>query len=293
MTSTNQPGSVFVFGTGRSGTTVLLRMLACHPELAWISNYNEKFPRNPHLSFLSRLRNFDLTAGQFKGWKKYLPYPAEAIEVPRYVTKGLFQSKHVLESEDIDPAAVTDYREYIERLLRWQGKPRFLHKHTGFARTRFLDRLDPKGQFVQIVRDGRAVAYSLMRVSWWDGSMDSWWWGEMPPAYWDEYENSGHDPLILAGIVWKHLLDLTHMELQGLPEKRKLTTSYTDFVRNPMTELEKICAHCDLAMDNVFMRRLKNFRIRNADEAWKRGLTSTQVALLDDSLGNHLARFGF
>jgi hypothetical protein len=270
-----------------------MRMLACHPDLAWISNYNERFVKNPRLSFFSRSRNFDLTAGQLKGWKRYLPIPREAIEVPRYVTNGLFQSNHVLESSDIDPTAVSAYRDYITHLMRWQGKNRFLHKHTGFARIHFLDQLDPNGQFVQIVRDGRAVAYSLMRVEWWDGSMRSWWWGEMPSKYREEYEKSEHNPVILAGIVWKHLLDLTHLELHSLPEKRMLTISYTDFVRDPMTKLEQICAHCDLDMNDIFVRRLKNFRIRNADEAWQRGLPSTQIELLNDSLGEHLARFGF
>ena len=79
--------------------------------------------------FFSRSRNFDLTAGQLKGWKRYLPIPREAIEVPRYVTNGLFQSRYVLEPQDIDPAAVYAYRDYITHLMRWQGKNRFLHKH--------------------------------------------------------------------------------------------------------------------------------------------------------------------
>ena len=115
----------------------------------------------------------------------------------------------------------------------------------------------------------------------------------MPSKYREEYEKSEHNPVILAGIVWKHLLDLTHLELHSLPEKRMLTISYTDFVRDPMTKLEQICAHCDLDMNDIFVRRLKRFRIRPAAAAWQRGLPSTQIELLNDSLGEHLARFGF
>ena len=93
------------------------------------------FPANPHLSFLSRLRNFDLTAGQFKVLqKKYLPYPPEVAHPGTSIRhERPFRANTCWSSEDIDPAAVTDYREYIERLLRWQGKPRFLTQTYGIC----------------------------------------------------------------------------------------------------------------------------------------------------------------
>lgn len=284
-------GNVFTFGTGRSGTTILLRMLSCHPELACFSGLNERFPRFPSLSAFSRLRNLDVTSGAFSGWRRYLPTPAEAIEVPRYVTGGLFQSHRPLSAVDIDRETVTRYRNYINSVMRWQGKRRFLHKHTGFARIAFLDQVDPQARFVQIIRDGRAVAYSMLRVDWWDGTMRSWWWGEMPERYRNEYESSGRDPLILAGIVWKHLLDLTSEEIKSLPPERILTIRYTDFLRRPMETIEETCRHTGLDFSERFQKRLERFRIWNADEAWRKGLTPAQIASLEDSLGTHLQAY--
>lgn len=287
-----QRDSVFLFGTGRSGTTLLLRMLASHPDLAWFSNLNERFPRWPALSLLSRLRNVDRVAAEFKGWKRLAPMPAEAIEVPRFVTGGLFQTRAPLGKSDIDAAVVDRYRDYLGKVTGWQGQRRILHKHTGFARIEFLDQVDPGGQFVQIVRDGRAVAYSLTRVEWWSNEQKTWW-GEMPAEYEEEFERSGQDPLILAGIVWKHLLDMTAAESESLDAGRLQTVSYTDFVRRPREHMEAICDHCKLDWSDRYQRRLDKFRIRDADEAWKSGLTSQQVDSLNRSLGDHLVRFGF
>lgn len=287
-----QRDSVFLFGTGRSGTTLLLRMLASHPDLAWFSNLNEKMPSWPLLSMLSRFRNLDATSAEFKGWKRLIPMPAEAIEVPRYLTDGVFQTRGLLTSDDIDSAITDRYRDYLSTVKKWQGQERILHKHTGFARLDFLSQVDPGGRFVQIVRDGRAVAYSLMRVDWWSNEQKTWW-GPMSEAYEHEFIESGEDPLVLAGIVWKHLLDVTAMEAEKLEAGRMQTVSYSEFVRQPREHMEMICQHCELDFSDRYQKRLDKFRIRDADEAWKTGLTTEEIDRLNRSLGDHLTRFGF
>jgi hypothetical protein len=221
-----------------------------------------------------------------------LPKPSEAIEVPRFVTDGRFQTRGLLQEHDIDPIIIGRYRDYVGAILRWQGKRRFLQKHTGFARIDFLKQVDPTAQFVQIVRDGRAVAYSLSRVDWWSHESRAWW-GEMPAEYDEEYERSGRDPMILGAIVWKHLLDVSEVETRSLPSDRLLTVSYSDFVRAPKEYMQAICRHCDLDYSQRFQRRLDNFRIRDADEAWKSGLPPSRVDQLNRSLEDHLRRYGF
>ena len=69
--------------------------------------------------------------------------------------------------------------------------------------------------------------------------------------------------------------------------------SYSDFVRAPEEHMQAICRHCDLDYSQRFQRRLDNFRIRDADEAWKSGLQPERVDELNRSLEDHLRRYGF
>src|SRR5690606_15399375 len=46
---------VFILGSGRSGSTLLYKMLCLHPEIAYISNWDARFPGSPLCMMLGRL----------------------------------------------------------------------------------------------------------------------------------------------------------------------------------------------------------------------------------------------
>jgi hypothetical protein len=285
--------SVFIFGPGRSGTTIFFRMLACHSEFGWLSNWNEKMPAVPQLSVFSRMRAHLDKPGSRKGIFRYFPVPGEAIAVPRRVTRSHFQSNSIITDADVDSQAVDDYREYLGTVLRWQGKARLLHKHTGFARISFLSRVDPTAKFIRIVRDGRAVVNSLLNVSWWDGTMDTWWWDDMKPEYIEEYERSGKDSVVLAGIVWKTIMDMQESEIAAAPGSALLTVKYDDFVADPKAKLRDSCEHAGVVFTEEFQRVTGTFRITNQDSNWQKELSKEQIDLLNKSLGGHLEGSGF
>ena len=52
---------------------------------------------------------------------------------------------------------------------RPRARPLFLHKFTGWPRAGLLHAVFPEARFVHVVRDGRAVASSLVQQPWWDG----------------------------------------------------------------------------------------------------------------------------
>lgn len=62
-----------------------------------------------------------------------------------------------------------------------QAKPVFLHKFTGWPRAGFAHAIFPEARFRHVIRDGRAVANSLIQMSWWSGfgGPENWKWGQL------------------------------------------------------------------------------------------------------------------
>src|SRR6266542_3077460 len=58
-----------------------------------------------------------------------------------------------------------------------------------YGRPRPLVEAFPRARFVNLIRDGRAVAYSLSRVDWWEDGV-VWWYGQTPRRWREE----GRDP---------------------------------------------------------------------------------------------------
>lgn len=285
--------SVFLFGPGRSGTTVFFRILASHPEFGWISNYNELAPGRPEIALLSRLRLESSWGGRRGRLTRLLPIPKEALSVPRHQTGGHFTTSSIIDPDNVDEEAVRRYRGYLLSMLRWQGKERLVHKHTGFARMHFLYRLDPSARFVRIIRDGRAVVNSMLNVDWWDGSSDSWWWDEMKEEYRAEYEKSGKSKEALAAISWKTMLDDQDAEIAECPDLPLVTVRYSDFVEDAAGAMRGLCDFLDLDYSDAFDRNIRKFSMKDNDTKWKNQLSREQCDFLNESLSEHLERFEF
>ena len=284
--------SVFLFGPGRSGTTIFYRVLASHPALGWISNYNELLPKYPSVAALSRIRHVDSWSRKRGRISRVLPTPKEALAVPRTITAGHFQVSKIIDRENIDADAVDRYQDYLSRLLSWQGRSRLVHKHTGFARLHFLSRVDSTARYIRIIRDGRAVVNSLLNVDWWDGSMESWWWDDMSQDYSDEYERNGKSKESLAAISWKTMHDLQDVEIEQNPELPLMTVTYSDFVSNAVDIMREVCEFSGLDFSAEFQQNIQKFSLTDNDMKWQQQLTKEQQDYLNESLSQHLARYG-
>jgi hypothetical protein len=268
-------------------------MLASHPKFGWFSNYQEKFPHIPQLALLSRAFDPWCHGGSRTGWARLLPVPKESLAVPRELTDGWFVRQSVLQPGEIPDSLIDRYRRAALSTLHWQGKERLLHKHTGFARVAFLDAVDPTGRFLHVIRDGRAVVDSFLRVPWWSGTMDSWWWGEMPDAYAERYRESDEDPAVLAALVWLRLTELIEEELASLDPVRVKALRYDHFVNSPNEVLASICEFAGLEPDEEFRSRLARFQLRDGDDGWQRRLSPDQIRAVEKLLGDRLAEYGF
>ena len=177
---------IFIIGAGRSGTTLLYKMFCMHPDIAWISNYVAKMPKLCHLSILNR---FALKAKRLrrsvwfgkdsnayvtgrKYWNRLFPMPVEGESVYTHCDIPAFPAH----SWRIKSEQILCIKQLFEKIRRYQGCKHFLSKRT--ANNRRLPQLlkaFPQAKFIYVVRDGRAVANSLINVKWWPDHQ-IWWW---------------------------------------------------------------------------------------------------------------------
>ena len=284
---------ICVCGTGRSGTTIFFNVLGAHSDLAWTSNVVERYPRYPQLSFLSRLHPLIHSLGPGTRLGRLIPHPAESLTSIRFASDGLFQEPLELSEHDIPIHVISNVRRYFSKIIKYHGKPRLATKHTGFPRFKFWNEIFEDPFYVHVIRDGRAVAYSMMRVSWWDGTMESWWWGDMPDEYKDEYENADRKPSALAAIVWKRLLDLFELENAAIAPQFLVTVRYDLFAKSPTTEMNNVADACGLPYSRQFDEAIRKYPIHNADTAWRKGLHRNDLKIIESILGSHLERYGF
>ena len=58
---------IFVIGTGRCGLTPLMHLISYHQDLAWLSQYNNQFPNQMFLSYLSRIVEWPIFSSSIQG----------------------------------------------------------------------------------------------------------------------------------------------------------------------------------------------------------------------------------
>lgn len=293
---TTEPAFAFVLGTGRCGSTLLHEVLARHPDVGFLSNVEDRAPLPPVAGrFNNDLYRLVPPVLTRKGRVRFAPSEGyRALE--RSVSPLVSAPPRDLVAEDVTPWLDARMRRFFGTRAQAQGRPLFLHKFTGWPRARFLARIFPEARFVHVVRDGRAVANSFLQMPWWRGheGPEAWGWGPLPAGYAAEWEASGRSFALLAGLEWKLLMDAFEQARAEIPAERWLEIRYEDFVASPRevtaTALEFLGRDWDPAFERGFARtRIEPGRT----DAYRGDLGIRDVALLDASLRDHLARYGY
>ncbi len=283
---------IFVIGTGRSGTSLLFTLLGLHPDLAWFSNYGNRFYRWTWPALLSRACDLPGIDVLLAPDRRFIPKPSEPYGILNEITAGLFTADRRLDASDATPEIQARFRARVDSVLRLHGKSRFAHKHTGFARTRFLDAIFPSARFIDVYRDGRAAAVSLSRVGWWKG-LASWRWGPMRPEYEEEYLRSGRNRLVLAAISWKTLMDEIEDECRDLPAERIHRLRYEDLIAGVRPVLEGVLRFSELRDAPRYWRRVERYEVHDRESRWRGDIAAVDRDLIEQCLYPHLQKYGF
>lgn len=280
---------IFFVGSGRSGTTILYRLMAVHPELCWFSNLTNRYPSHPQLAVVHRLLDLPVIGS----WMKHRIIevktpslaPSEAGAI--YHQYCGFDSSRKMTAGDVTPELDRRFRRLVATHLSATGKPRFMNKQTANAqRLGVIDKMFPDALYVHLLRDGRAVANSLLRVDWWDQT-DIWWFGGKP-AQWAEM---GRDPVELCALQWQR--DVQEIQEHGrLFGDRFLEIRYEDLVQDPKAVIGDVVRFAGLGRSRVFMDILPE-SLPNMNLKWMEQLDDAQKALLEGTLSDSLAALGY
>jgi omega-hydroxy-beta-dihydromenaquinone-9 sulfotransferase len=289
MTKISQP--IIIVGTGRCGSTVFHRLLAKHPGVMWLSGLCDRYPTRPawNRRAVTAMRNpllRPLLASRIQPSEAYLFWDRHAY--------GFSAPCRDLVRTDVTARVKKQVRAAIEPMLT-PARSRLLLKITGWPRIGFLREIFEDARFIHIVRDGRAVASSLLHVDFWRGwqGPQGWRAGLLSPedqATWESYDRSF---TALAGLEWRIQMRALEAARQSLDPKRFFEVRYEAFCQQPLDTCRRVLEFAELPASSEFDREVEAASIRDMSNRWRDDLTPAQQDLLDDLLGEDLPRYGY
>ena len=286
----------FVVGTGRCGSSLLHEILAYHEEVGFISNVDDNLPS---LGLKGHFNNrfYALTKGAWtrKGRLRFAPSEAFRL-VTREISPIYENSCRDLLANDVTPWLRTQFEDFFEARSRSQGRMYFLHKYTGWPRLGFFSEIFPQARFVNIVRDGRAVANSWLQMKWWGGyrGPEHWPWGPLPEEMQLEWETSGRSYVVLSGLCWRLLMDSYRLAAASLGPERYMEIRYEDFLNAPEQTLRVIVDYIGMPWSRRISRAIARMQLDSSRKRpFERELTPIQLAELEHCLGPTLERHGY
>lgn len=222
---------VFVMGSPRSGTTWLASILSVHPAIAGIAVES-------HLFDLGVERLFDNHDGIQRYNAKLSAYLSreELVDLVRDLCDGVLDSMR----QRTNPEA----RLVVEKTPVTTKRP-------DLEVERKLECF-PDGWYVHIVRDGQAVADSLMRTPWMEGQ--------------------SHE---MAQRVWRNAVDAIRASLEGHP--RYMEIPYDELRADPLEQSAQIFGWLGLAADNEVRERVAGVS-RHHHARWESPSTASTSA---------------
>jgi hypothetical protein len=282
LVNPDEPGPLFVVGAPRSGTSLLYKLLCLHPEAAWISNWSRRLPGVAAVAVLNRVApRFPATRrsvwfgsdtanayvyGRRRAlWERLYPMPVEGE--PVYQHCGLRAADPSGGRTEDEQAACL--RGAFAGLRRFTGGRVVISKRiANNQRIPSLVAAFPEARFVHLVRDGRAVAYSLSRVDWWDDGV-VWWYGDTPRRW----RERGGDPWELVATHWVRELTSVGEGLHAVAPEQQLELRYEELISEPVAVLRRTTHFAGLSEDPGWLAELGQLSYPNKNEAWREQLT--------------------
>ena len=297
----------FVTGTGRCGSTLLTEMIARHPRVGFVSNVDDKLaPLNLKGRWNSALFAHSAerhpSLGAFRHRRRLLERgrlrvaPSEGWSLLEREVSGILPRPCLdLLAADATPWLRGRIREFFDSRMEAQRKPSFVHHVTGWPRSGLLSAAYPH-RFVNVVRDGRAVANSWLQMGWWDGYQGPahWFLGQLPEPYDRLWEESRWSFAALAAVGWRMLIEAAEQARGQLPEGQWLDVRHEDVVEDPRGQMKVVLEFLELDWTPGFETGFTRYHIAaSRGRSWLHDLSPGHVREMESVMGDALTRWGY
>ena len=294
---------IFIIGCPRSGTSMVLQIMALHEKLSWVSNFLNRKPLISQISILNRVYELPLIGKHLyfeatqngtmlsRRIKRYFPLPAEPWNFwNSYLSnfqweRGGNTPPRRRTSLDITDQEINNIKESIDSLQQAQGKDRFISRYTDFPRMIYLTQAFPDALFVHIVRDGRAVAASYHKKiksgqfgTW---NEREWWIRGWPTEGRNKWQNQFGTPLSFVAFQWKFFVGEIFKDAEEILSEQYIEIKYSDIISSPIATLKEIFAFCKLKQSRRVEWYLNNISLENRNYKWKERYSDSDKRELD------------
>ncbi len=296
---TAQAGRVgFLVGAGRSGTTLLQKLLCLHPGIAYISNYEARyswFPDGLACGIVAHRLQAKLGAWFDKGgnayfvgrpwFKKIFPTPHEGEPIFASCGIPLFPTP-----DTVAEVAPSDcLRRRFEQFRKRAGAEIFLSKRTANnRRIRLLASIFPHARYVHLLRDGRDVAQSLSTVEWWDNHT-VWWDGRTAL----EMERAGEPRLSICARNWVRETQELETQLAPIDPASILALRFEELLNDPVAHLERVVRFLGLDFTAPYAEAIKSLKLRPVRARWAQEWDAAQLECVLKEAQPMLQRLGY
>lgn len=286
------PQQLFIIGTGRCGSSLVHRLLAHHPQYAFISNIDDRLS---WLNLKGRYNRKLLNSSYSFINERFSPSEGYRL-ILQQIHKEYAFSQQDLTPNEVTPDTANKYQIFVTERLQAQNATHYLHKYTGWSRIAFFHHIFPQAKFVHIVRDGRDVALSWLNQPWWPGhkALKNWYWGNLTTDEMKLWHNNENADLVLSAIGWKHLIESIIQGQKQIPSEQFMTLRYEDLIQQPERQLQSIVEFNELDMHPDIQHALENTHIhRQSLGQFHKKLDSTTQSMLTELLYSQLAYYNY
>lgn len=230
---------IYIAGVGRSGTTILGKVLSMHRDIGWLNE--------PKLLW-------------------HIAFPSEDV-IGNY--DKVNKSRYYLDQGDVDDLTRKSFQNLYSNFLLLDNSNRVLDKYPEVIfRTKFVDAIFPDAIYILIKRNGWDNISSIQtwnnnNQNFMNGKSQNWWginnrkWQllneqiiPMDPLLSDYREEIRffQDPIDMAVVEWIVSMNIGLIEAERIPERFHIV-SYEKLTHLPEVVIPSILSFCDLKND--------------------------------------------